>query len=99
MANVVVFQPGGYRYISAYFQYSGGVAAEAGFEMERARLARPVPLVEGFRIVEAHLKGSGGRPPPSPPASCARLRRSPSRASSTSTAFTCRPSSAGASTR
>jgi hypothetical protein len=61
MANVVVFQPGGYRYISAFFQYSGGVAAEPGFEVERARLARPVPLPEGFRIVEAHLK-SIGRP-------------------------------------
>jgi hypothetical protein len=61
MANVIVFQPGGYRYISAFFQYSGGVAAEAGFEIERARLPKPVPLVEGFRIVEAHLK-SIGRP-------------------------------------
>lgn len=56
MANVVVFQPGGYRYISAFFQYSGGVAAEPGFEIERARLPRPLPIAEGFRLVEAHLK-------------------------------------------
>jgi len=61
MANVVVFQPGGYRYISAFFQYSGGVAAEPGFEIERARLARPMPIVEGFQLVEQHLK-SIGRP-------------------------------------
>lgn len=59
MAKVVVFQPGGYRYISAFFQYSGGVAAEAGFEIERARLARPVPIAEGFQLVEAHLKALG----------------------------------------
>jgi hypothetical protein len=59
MANIVVFQPGGYRYISAFFQYSGGVAAEPGFEIERARLAKPLPLTEGFRAVEAHFKAIG----------------------------------------
>jgi hypothetical protein len=59
MAKVVVFQPGGFRYISAFFQYSGGVAAQAGFEIERARLARPVPIAEGFQLVEAHLKALG----------------------------------------
>lgn len=59
MANVVVFEPGGYRYISAFFQYSGGVAAEPGFEIERARLARQVPIGDGFQIVEAHLKALG----------------------------------------
>jgi hypothetical protein len=59
MANVVVFQPGGYRYLSAFFQYSGGVAAEAGFEIERARLAKPLPIAEGFHLVEAHLKNIG----------------------------------------
>jgi hypothetical protein len=59
MAKVVVFQPGSYRYISAFFQYSGGVAAEAGFEIERARLARPLPIAEGFQLVEAHLKALG----------------------------------------
>ena len=59
MAKVVVFQPGGYRYISAFFQYSGGVAAEAGFEIERARLSRPLPIDEGFRLVESHLKTIG----------------------------------------
>jgi hypothetical protein len=57
--KVPVFAPGGYRYISAVFQYSGGVAAERGFEIERARLARPLPLAEGFAAVEAHLKALG----------------------------------------
>ena len=59
MANVVVFTPGGYRYISAVFQYSGGVAAEPGFEIERARLAKLLPIADGFRAVEAHLKAIG----------------------------------------
>lgn len=59
MAEVIVFRAGGYRYIKAVFQYSSGVAAEPGFEIERARLARPLPLAEGFAAVEAHLKALG----------------------------------------
>jgi len=59
MSEVIVFKPGGYRYIKAVFQYSGGVAAEAGYAIERARLARPLPLAEGFAAVEAHLKAQG----------------------------------------
>lgn len=54
-----VFEAGGYRYIEAVFQYSGGVAAEPGFEIERARFLRPPPLAEGFAVVEAHLKALG----------------------------------------
>jgi hypothetical protein len=55
MAEVIVFKSGGYRYIKAGFQFSSGVAAEAGFALERARLARPLALVAGFAAVEAHL--------------------------------------------
>jgi hypothetical protein len=55
----VVFAPGGYRYIPAVFQYSGGVAAEDGFELERARFMWPVPLPDAFAAVEAHLKAIG----------------------------------------
>ena len=61
MSEVIVFAKGGYRYIKAVFQYSSGVAAEPGFEIERARLRRPLPLADGFAAVEAHLK-SLGRP-------------------------------------
>ena len=61
MAEVPVFAAGGYRYIKAVFQYSGGVAAEPGYEIERARLRRPLPLAEGLAVAEAHLK-SIGRP-------------------------------------
>ena len=61
MAEVPVFSIGGYRYIRAVFQYSGGVAAEPGFEIERARFLRPLPLAEGLAAAEAHLT-SIGRP-------------------------------------
>jgi hypothetical protein len=61
MAEVIAFREGGYRYIKAVFQYSGGVAAEPGFEIHRARLMRPLPLAEGMAAAEAHLK-SLGRP-------------------------------------
>jgi hypothetical protein len=57
--DVIVFKEGGYRYLRAGFQFSSGVAAEAGFEIERARLARPLPLVAGFAAVEAHLAALG----------------------------------------
>lgn len=59
MSEVPVFAPGGYRYVKAVFQYSGGVAAEPGFEIERARFLHPLPLAEAFAAVEAHLKALG----------------------------------------
>jgi hypothetical protein len=59
MSESVVFVPGGYRYVPGVFQYSAGVAAEPGCEIERARFLRPMPLAEGFRAVEAYLKGLG----------------------------------------
>ena len=61
MTDTVVFVPGGYRYIPAVFQYSGGVAAEPGFEIERARFMKPLPLAEAFTAIESHL-ASIGRP-------------------------------------
>jgi len=59
MSEAVVFKEGGYRYLKAVFQYSSGVAAEPGFAIERARLARPLPLAAGFAAVEAHLRALG----------------------------------------
>jgi len=56
MGDVIGCPSGGYRYIKGVFQYSAGVAAEPGFEIERARFLRPVPLDDGFRAAEAHLK-------------------------------------------
>ena len=59
MADVPVFAAGGYRYVRAVFQYSGGVAAEPGFEIERARFMQPLALAQAFAAVEAHLKAIG----------------------------------------
>jgi hypothetical protein len=59
--SVAVFAAGGYRYIESVFQYSGGSAAQPGFEVVRARFKRPLPLAEGFKAIEAHIK-SAGRP-------------------------------------
>lgn len=73
MPQLPVFRDGGYRFIQAVFQYSGGVAAEPGFEIVRARLAKPLPLAEGFAAVESHLRAAGR----TPAAFCACELRSP----------------------
>jgi len=73
MPSTQPFAAGGYRFIPFQFQYSGGVVAEPGFRIERARFARPLPLAQGFDAVEAHL-GALGRPPT---AFCACELRSP----------------------
>jgi len=57
--SVPVFAAGNYRYIKAFFQYSAGVAAEPGYEIERARFAAPLPLADAYAAVEAHLKVLG----------------------------------------
>lgn len=59
MAEVIAFPAGGYRYISGAFQYSGGVAAEPGYEIVRARFAVCPPLADAFTAVEAHMTGLG----------------------------------------
>ena len=59
MSVVRVFGPGGYRYVEGVFQYSAGVAAEPGFEIERAQFQEPVPISAGFAAVENHLKAIG----------------------------------------
>jgi hypothetical protein len=58
---IIRFEEGGYRYLRGVFQYSAGVAAEPGFSIERAWLARPLPLAQGFAAIESHLK-SRNRP-------------------------------------
>ena len=55
MTDISIFHSGGYRYIRGPFQYSGGVAAEPGFTIERVRFSRPVALDEGFARIKAHL--------------------------------------------
>ena len=56
MTQVIDFQPGGYRYVKAVFQYSAGVAAQPGFAIERMCFQRPPALTEGFDAIAAHLR-------------------------------------------
>ena len=61
MAELLKNPGGGYRFIKGAFPYSGGVAAESGFVIERVRFTSVLPMAEGFRCIEAHL-ASLGRP-------------------------------------
>src|SRR5580658_5723444 len=56
MADVQEFRPGGYRFIKAVFQYSGGVAAMPGYRIRRIRFAWPLPLASGFAQIEQILQ-------------------------------------------
>ena len=53
------FAPGGYRFIPAVFQYSGGVAAEPGYRIERVTFRTPVPLAAGFARIKGIIEGRG----------------------------------------
>jgi hypothetical protein len=59
MTNIVHFEPGGYRYLKAVFQYSAGVAAQPGFAIERVRFQHAPTLAEGFDAIAAHLEQRG----------------------------------------
>ena len=59
MSNIKIYAPGNYRFIPGVFQYSAGVAAEPGFRIERVRFLKPVPLAEGFRLIERTLQAAG----------------------------------------
>ena len=59
MAETAIFAPGGYRYVRGPFQYSGGVAAEPGYAIERVRFSTPVPVAKGFDLIEEHLTATG----------------------------------------
>ena len=99
MTPVQSFAPGGYRFIPAVFQYSGGVAAEPGFRIERVTF--PQARAAGGRASSASQRSSrraAGRSRPSAPASCDRPSRSPTRASAASTRSTSRRWRNGAST-
>ncbi len=59
MTTVTDLAAGGYKYIPAVFQYSGGVAALPGFEIERVRFLRPIPLAQGFRQIAQYITERG----------------------------------------
>jgi hypothetical protein len=53
------FTAGNYRFIPAVFQYSSGAAADAGYEIERVRFDRPLPLAEGFAEAAEYIQAAG----------------------------------------
>ena len=61
MPAATPFPAGGYRYCAGG-QFSGGVAAEPGFALRRARFRTPLPLAEGLAAARA-LITAAGRPP------------------------------------
>ena len=61
MSAVMNFAPGGYRYLPSVFQYSGGVAAQLGYEVKRVRFRSPVPVAKGFDFIERFIS-TAGRP-------------------------------------
>jgi len=73
MSDLIAFPDGGYAFLRGVFPYSQGVKALSGYAIERLRFARPLPVAEGFRAIEAHL-ASLGRPRT---ALCAAELRSP----------------------
>jgi hypothetical protein len=68
------FAAGNYRFIPAVFQYSSGAAAHDGFEIERVRFDRLIPLAQGFAQAAQYIQAAG-RPLTS---FCACELRSPS---------------------
>jgi hypothetical protein len=53
------FPAGNYRFIPAVFQYSSGAAALSGFEVERVRFDRLLPLAEGFAQIAKYIQAAG----------------------------------------
>lgn len=53
------FSAGNYRFIPAVFQYSAGAAALPGYEIERVRFDKWLPLAEGFAAAAAYIKDAG----------------------------------------
>src|SRR6476659_7567782 len=53
------FAPGNYRFIPAVFQYSSGVAASPGFEIERVCFDKWLPLAEGFARIASYVQAAG----------------------------------------
>jgi hypothetical protein len=53
------FPAGSYSFIPAVFQYSSGVATAGGYEIERVRFGRLVPLAEGFERAAQYIKAAG----------------------------------------
>ena len=64
MSDVLEFAAGGYRFAPSVFQYSAGAAALPGYRIIRETLTKPVPVAEGFEMIEAHHKARNVPLPP-----------------------------------
>ncbi|MEA2939993.1 MAG: hypothetical protein QOD09_522 [Bradyrhizobium sp.] len=53
------FSSGNYRFIPAVFQYSSGAAADPGYEVERVRFDRVLPLAKGFAQAAKYIQAAG----------------------------------------
>jgi hypothetical protein len=53
------FSAGNYRFIPSVFQYSAGTAADPGYEIERIRFDRLMPLAEGFAEAAKFIQEAG----------------------------------------
>jgi len=89
------FAAGNYRFIPAVFQYSSGAAADPGYEVERVRFDRLVPLADGFAQVANYIQAAGRPLTSFCAASCVRPRPSPRTVSGPSTSITSRRSPNG----
>src|SRR3982074_394611 len=59
MTKSAAFAPGNYRFIPGVFQYSGGAAADDGYEIQRVRFRKPVRLTEGFERIDRIITQAG----------------------------------------
>jgi hypothetical protein len=64
---------GGYSFLKGIAPYSAGAVTNAGFEIERARFAKALPIAQAFARLDAHLRALH-RPPQ---ALCGMELRSP----------------------
>jgi hypothetical protein len=53
------FPAGHYGFIPAVFQYSSGAAANPGYEIERVRFDRLIPLAKGFARAAQYVQSAG----------------------------------------
>ena len=60
MPDLLPFAPGNYTCLPVPGgPFSGGVRADPGYALHRARFTRPLPMAEGFAALAAHLKRIG----------------------------------------
>jgi hypothetical protein len=59
MGGATSLETGGYRFLLSVFQYSAGVVAEPGYEIQRVRFRSLVSLDVGFNAIERFIRAAG----------------------------------------